>query len=178
MLGNHPIIIENKMTLLYSQRLHRPQDHCRGFYIDPSSIHRFFHNDPSFHNTDSLPIPIKPPNQVNHRRFSMKDFGICGKVGLGKQANSIGSLFLRDLRSFIEISSYENPLRDPFVVEYFPGLGGRFILADGFHRLAECIRRGYKGWVYAILKEGYIDETNRFPCFKKSVQYVIDDIIE
>ena len=166
-------------TTKYKNRIHLPQDSVKGFFVALEDAHRLFGNDKKFSNNNmskKIGPEHKPknPKGQNIKRFGMSQFGICNHIGLGIQSNGAGKLFLRSEEEAIIVSKYDNPLRDPLDVIYCKKLK-RYFLKNGFHRLFECARRRYKGWVLVNVLEGDVHECpvgTLFPCIaEKKIQY-------
>ena len=165
---------------VYNHRVHRPQDSVAGFFVSLGDAQRLLGNDIRFSNTSVKPNPIKPTTKsigTSVKRFAMGAFGICERISLGMQSNRAGKIFLRSNEVAVETSRYLNPLREPLHV--IQCRSGRYFLVDGFHRLFECARRGYTGWVYVTITPGDVSSCpdTVFPCFApRTIEYV-DEVL-
>jgi hypothetical protein len=169
---------------LHAKRLHMPIESPRGLFVSLVDAQKLYGNDVMLTNNHASKkiVSLKPNRHKSGQRFvrfAMKHFGICTKVDVGIQSNAAGKLFLRSFSDLVTVSTFDNPLRDPISVIYCRN-SKRYFLRDGFHRLFECARRGYKGYVYAQIFDGDVDACPVkavFPCaYEKKTEYV-DDIL-
>ena len=165
----------------YANGIHLPQDNVKGFFVSLQDAHRLLGKTvfvfPTINQSQKI-IPIKPVNTNHCKKFSISDFGICEKVDLGIQSNKAGKILLRSEAVAIATSQMSNPLKHPLTVIYCKSLK-RYFLKDGFHRLFECVRRGYRGIVYANIVSGNIYDcpNTSFPCVAlKHIEYY-DDVL-